>query len=537
MEKRIFFISVLGVAMVVIFVQVYPKAQAYDGARLIDNSIFRNTSTMSKSEIQSFLERMGSGLKSKSFKLDCYGAESTEREWYTAAGAPCDQTIPASHIIYYAGKVYDINPQAILATLQKEQSLITTTNPTSWQLDNAMGYGCPTEGSCSSTGFYYQIDFGVWVLRYHYERANGNNTWWNNNGWTCGTEKNFYKPHLYPGTNVTFYDEDDVAYRTHRLFSAATSALYCYTPHAYNNPDGLFGLPVYGTKGRYYTGSYNFVKFFKLWFGNPLIDTSKDTVFTGDWNGNGEETPAVRRSADFFFDNNNDGTEDASFGLGRTTDGLIVGDWDDDGRDEIGLRRGNVYYLDRDMNGTAEVSFRYGRSTDKTIVGDWDGDGRDTVGVKRGNIYYLNNGHDSEAEIKVAIGRIDDIVFVGDWDDDGRDEIGLRRGNKYYLDGNLNGSAEIAFGMGRTTDGLIIGDWDGDGDDNIGLRRGASYYLDTNNRNSTEFYVSMGRTTDKVVTGDWDGDGNQGIGLKRGSYYYLDDSKNSSPEIVFLYTY
>jgi hypothetical protein len=71
-----------------------------------------------------------------------------------------------------------------------------------------------------------------------------------------------------PYQNVKFYDENGVQYRTHYLLNPATSALYCYTPHAYNNPDGLYGLPVYGTTGKYYSGSYNFVYYFERWFGS-----------------------------------------------------------------------------------------------------------------------------------------------------------------------------------------------------------------------------------------------------------------------------
>ena len=235
---------------------------AYDGGRIIDNGIFLNSRSMALSEIQSFLSAQGGGLASRSFKLDCYGANSLERQWYTAVNAPCDQTVSSASIIYYAAQIYGINPQVILATLQKEQSLVTSPNPTDWQINHAMGYGCPTSGSCSTSNFFAQIDSGTWVLRYHYERANGNNTWWNNGGYTCGSPSIYYNPGLVPGRNVTFIDEDGVAYRTLYIANAATASLYCYTPHTFNNP------PTYGTIGRYYSGSYNFVLSFERWFGS-----------------------------------------------------------------------------------------------------------------------------------------------------------------------------------------------------------------------------------------------------------------------------
>lgn len=270
-------ISVISFALVLFLSSSQTVSAAYNGAHLIDNQVFiegtggtpSNTAKMSKTQIQSFLSSKGSGLSTRSFKLDCYGSDSKERQWFTSIGAPCDKTIPAAHIIYYVGRIYGINPQVILATIQKEQSLVTSSNPTSWQINNAMGYNCPTSGSCSSPGFFTQIDHGTWVLRYHYERARGNMTWWRtSSSWTCGVETRYYKPSLKPGTYTRFYDGSGVHYRTHKLANPATSALYCYTPHAYNNPDGLYGLPRYGTKGQYYSGSYNFTIWFQKWFGS-----------------------------------------------------------------------------------------------------------------------------------------------------------------------------------------------------------------------------------------------------------------------------
>lgn len=271
-SKKLFLGIGIMIAAAVLAILFAKPVSAYSGGRLIDDAVFRDSSTMSAAQIQSFLESKNSGLKNKAYTIQCYGADSKERELYTQAGATCGKKVRPSTIIYYAAKIYGVNPRVILATMQKEQSLITTTNPTKWQLSQAMGYGCPTTGSCESeSNFSYQIDSGTWVLRYHYERANKNNNWWRpSDSWTCGTKKNFYTPNLYPKQNVTFKDGNGVSYRTHYLENAATSSFYCYTPHAYNNPKGLYGLPKYGTKGQYYTGSYNFVKSFEKWFG-PTI--------------------------------------------------------------------------------------------------------------------------------------------------------------------------------------------------------------------------------------------------------------------------
>lgn len=269
-------ISTLGmlVFMMSVGVFLYPSKHAfanYDGGLVVDDATFLNSSTMNEEAIQNFLISKNSGLASKSFYFDCASTGMSD-QYYKSAGAPCNQNVRAATILYYASQIYGINPQVVLATLQKEQSLITSPTPSSWQINQAMGYGCPTTGTCNGdSGFLYQIDNGVWLLRYHMERARGNmDYWWHSTSWVCGTEKNFYKPSLYPKQNVNFYDEDNVYYRTHYIDSAATSSMYCYTPHAYNNPQGLYGLPPYGTTGRYYSGSYNFVLWFERWFGSTI---------------------------------------------------------------------------------------------------------------------------------------------------------------------------------------------------------------------------------------------------------------------------
>lgn len=280
------------------------KASAYQHGNLIDDSVFLDARSMNASQIQSFLNSKSGVLKSRSFKLDCDadGIGGAAKQLYIGAGAPCGSTIPASQIIYYTAQVYGVNPKVIIATLQKEQSLITDSNPSNRAINQAMGYACPTSGVCdTSSSFFWQIDNGTWVLRFHYERARKNNNWWyTSTSWTCGTAKtNYYSPNLYPHQNVKFYDPySGTHYVTVYIKNAATSAFYCYTPHVFNNhsnsphPDEAknprcYSMhPASGSKGRCYTGSYNFVKAFENWFGpttkmyniEPVVyDNSTDT--------------------------------------------------------------------------------------------------------------------------------------------------------------------------------------------------------------------------------------------------------------------
>jgi hypothetical protein len=281
------------------------KVSAYEHGYLIDDAVFLDAKSMNASQIQSFLDSKSGVLKSRSFKLDCDadGIGGTAKQLYIQAGAPCGSTIPASQIIYYTAQVYGINPKVIIATLQKEQSLITDSSPSARAINQAMGYACPTSGVCdTNSSFFWQIDNGTWVMRFHFERARKNNNWWyTSSSWTCGTAKtDYYSPNLYPGQNVKFYDPySKVHYATVYIKNAATSAFYCYTPHVFNNhsnsphPDDAKSPrcwsfhPASGNKGRCYTGSYNFVKTYENWFGSPIYiynvtpiayDNSTDTT-------------------------------------------------------------------------------------------------------------------------------------------------------------------------------------------------------------------------------------------------------------------
>ena len=228
--------------------QAYAFTPNYNASNLIDNPTLVNNQTMSASAIQSFLTNVGSGLAGYS---DVEACDSTIAPYYTH----CGQTISAAQIIYDASQAYDINPRAILATLEKEQSLITDPSPSSSQIDCAMGYN-----SCNGfVGFFTQVDNGTWDLAFNYQAALGTTSWlswYPAANYPCSTaQSGVYSNGLYPGNTVTFTDSGGTA-ETITLANAATASLYCYTP--YVGPYSVTG----------YSGSYNFVYYYQLWFGS-----------------------------------------------------------------------------------------------------------------------------------------------------------------------------------------------------------------------------------------------------------------------------
>src|SRR5690606_37707927 len=146
----------------------------------------------------------------------------------------------------------------------------------------------------------------------------------------------------------------------------------------------------------------------------------------------GDDTFAVRRGTAFHLKNTlTGGAADQVVHVGRADDTVFVGDWNGDGRDSLMWQVGGepTFYLVSGWGpGHAEWVFSYGRRGDAVVVGDWDGSGEDTIGVRRGNVYLLRNlMRGGSADLTVAYGRATDEVLVGDWDGDGVDTLGVRR--------------------------------------------------------------------------------------------------------------
>jgi|GEM_PF-2148392 len=229
-QKATFLLALLSIFTIFVFLTPRPVHASYDPNNLIDNVIFRNKNAMSQSDIQNF-------LASKNSYLATYWTP----RWNGSIAL-------ASQIIYEAAQSYDINPQVILATIQKEQSLVTNPHPLQSSLNCAMGYL-----SCGGyLGFGNQIDAGTWQLDHNYRAVSGIDPIGN---FPCRFATSLYDTPLFPGNKVTFSNPGGLP-RTITIANAATASLYCYTPH----------VGPYSETG--YSGSYNFVISFEAWFGS-----------------------------------------------------------------------------------------------------------------------------------------------------------------------------------------------------------------------------------------------------------------------------
>lgn len=210
------------------------KAIEFDPNNIISDEEMLDHTTMSLSDIQSFLESKGSylanytcpnweGVNKKASEIiyeattNNYDCEDAEK-----AGLVGDKPTMQERAAKCAS--VKINPKFILVLLQKEQSLIEDATPRQSQLDWALGYGCPDGRSCYEyyRGFGKQVNSAV--LQYFDYIAN---------------------PKRYTYQVGTSYTVTNTGKPTSTITPAnrATAGLYNYTPHVYN-------------------GNYNF---FKLW--------------------------------------------------------------------------------------------------------------------------------------------------------------------------------------------------------------------------------------------------------------------------------
>ncbi|MDK7271120.1 MULTISPECIES: N-acetylmuramoyl-L-alanine amidase [Actinotignum] len=199
-----------------------------------------------------------------------------------------------------------------------------------------------------------------------------------------------------------------------------------------------------------------------------------DEILTGDWNADGRDTLAIRRSNIFHVrDTLTSGVATRVFSFGRADDEVFVGDWDGDGVDTFAVRRGNLLLVRNSLtSGPADAVYCFGNPGDTWLVGDWNGDGVDTLAVRRGNVFiFTDNLATSAVSGEMAYGNPGDEVLAAKIEPQ-RSTLVVRRGNVYVVRGPLSGpevTEDVTYG--RHSDMVIFGDWDGRGGQTLGVVR------------------------------------------------------------------
>ncbi|UUT35758.1 SH3 domain-containing protein [Microbacterium elymi] len=241
-----------------------PKAQAaelpgtiVDGGYFISDAEFYRANSMTQAQIQTFLNSKAS-CASGATCLKNYRGDLTARkaDSYCKAVA-AEKNATAARMIYRTANACGINPKVILVMLQKEQGLVTSSRPSDWNIEHAMGQSCPdTPAGCSAAaaGFWNQVYLGARQMQIYtkypasfgYRAKQYNTIKWAPSS-SCGTSKVYIK-------------------------NQATANLYNYTPYRPNIAALAAG---YGTGDKCSTyGNRNFYNYYVSWFA-PGSSSSK----------------------------------------------------------------------------------------------------------------------------------------------------------------------------------------------------------------------------------------------------------------------
>lgn len=236
----------------------------FKAGRIIDDGVFTDKNAMNPQQIQSFLNSKVPNCDTSGSKTSEWGG-GTRAQYGTAHGTPppytClkdyrEGTRSAAQIIYEAGQNYGINPQVLLALIQREQGLITDDWPWPVQYDWATGYGCPDTGPNHSIncdgyeGFTNQVDKAAWQFKLYANNPNDYN----------------FVPHR--NNTIQWSPQPECGTSTVYIENQATASLYNYAPYRPNQAalDNLYGTG----DGCSAYANRNFWRYFNDWFGSSM---------------------------------------------------------------------------------------------------------------------------------------------------------------------------------------------------------------------------------------------------------------------------
>jgi hypothetical protein len=210
----IFCINSLG-----LFVPVIAQNNSYlrfDPNYIISNQTFRSFRDFPDAKsVQNFLDKKNSVLKNYSDK----GLKASDIIFQSATGliSSKNDTKPR------------LSPALLLTLLEKEQSLVSTTNynvnsDPEKKISSAMGYACPDTNKCDPNyqGFYNQVTSAAFQLQYNYD--------------------NSYNPGFLPfNVNNTTTTSDGFSVK---ISNEASASLYRYTPHVFWGNYNVFKIMI-----------------------------------------------------------------------------------------------------------------------------------------------------------------------------------------------------------------------------------------------------------------------------------------------------
>jgi LysM repeat protein len=253
-----------AVGIVAVQVESTPAEAAnaawFNPGQIISDSAFYASGTMSAADIQRFLNGKVAVCRAEPTRPGCLKDYRLNTPAVTGTPGRCT-SLPAKTNISAAELIYDvsiacgISPKVLLVKLQKEQGLVTSTNPSPRAYEFALGMDCPdtpTGCSAASAGFFWQLYKGAGQLVW-YSNPAGSFTW------------------LRPGATISRpyqVNNPGCGSQSFVLENKATAALYYYTPYV-PNQTALANLYGVGDVCSAY-GNRNFFRDYTDWFGSTI---------------------------------------------------------------------------------------------------------------------------------------------------------------------------------------------------------------------------------------------------------------------------
>jgi len=248
----------------------------WSAGRIIDDVIFTNSDSMSKDQIQSFLNSKVPVCDTNGTQVSEFGG-GTRAQWgqanYGQNTFIClkdysENGKSSAQIIYDTAQEFRINPQVLIVLLQKEQGLVTDTWPLNLQYKTATGYGCPDTAACDSQyfGLTNQIRWSASMFR---AILNKSPTW--------------YTPYLLGNNYIQYNPSSSCGGSVINVENRSTQALYNYTPYQPNQSALNSGYGSGDSCGAY--GNRNFYLYFTEWFGTTISGEYPSPLYRSQTSG------------------------------------------------------------------------------------------------------------------------------------------------------------------------------------------------------------------------------------------------------------
>ncbi|MGY1644405.1 hypothetical protein ACI782_25140 [Geodermatophilus sp. SYSU D00703] len=223
----------------------------FDAGNIISDAIFFDSRSMDAAAVQRFLDTKGANCVAgempciKNYRQDT--ATQAGDDWCSTYQGARQET--AASIITKVGIACDINPRVLLVLLQKEQGLITGTQPTTRRYTAATGFGCPDTAACnpSFSGFVSQVYFAARQFQRYADGVAGS--------YRAGRDN-----------TILYHPNRDCGSSQVHIANKATAGLYSYTPYQPNRAALAAGYGTGDSCSSY--GNRNFWNYFTDWFGS-----------------------------------------------------------------------------------------------------------------------------------------------------------------------------------------------------------------------------------------------------------------------------